>query len=135
MKKIVSICSLAVFAISFSGFAAVAPQKNGTEITAAGDCPIDGKWQIVSAEMAGQTMDMTAENAFWEIGGGSIKATSKSTPESTDKYTRSGNTITIIDSKSGEKQVITITKCTADALTIKVEVEGMTMLQNMKKVK
>lgn len=135
MKKIVSICSLAVLTVGFSSFTPAVAPKAATEITEAGDCPLEGKWKIVSAEMAGQTMDMSSENGIWEFSAGSIKATSKSMPESTDKYTRSGNTITVIDSKSGEKQPMTIVKCSADELVIKVEVEGMTMIQNMKKVK
>ena len=135
MKKIVSICSMAVLAFGFFGFTPVTSPENATEMSVAGDCPLDGKWQIVSAEMSGQTMDMTSENAVWEFADGAIKATSKSLPASTDKYTRSGNTITVIDSKSGEKQAMTIVKCSADALTIKVEVEGVTMIQNMKKGK
>lgn len=135
MKKIVSICSLAVLTVGFFSFAPSVAPKTGTEMSEAGDCPLEGKWKIVSAEMSGQTIDMSAENGIWEFTANSIKATSKSLPESTDKYTRSGNTITVIDSKSGEKQPMTIVKCSADDLVFKVEVEGMTMLQNMKKIK
>lgn len=135
MKKIVSICSLAVLAFSFSGFAPVASPKISVETASTGDCSIDGKWQIVSAELAGQTMDLSSENGVWEFVDGTLKATSKSQPASSDKYTRSGDVVTVIDSKSGEKQLLTIVKCSADALTFKIEVEGMTMLQNMKKIK
>lgn len=135
MKKIVSICSVAVLAFGFFGFTPAVSHKTTVETVAAGDCSIDGKWQIVSAEMGGQTMDMTSQKAFWEIGNGAIKSTSSALQETTDKYTRSGNTLTVIDSKSGEKLVMTIVKCSADAFTVKMDVEGTPMLQNMKKVK
>lgn len=136
MKKITFFCSIAVLALGSFGFVSAPLQIKGTEVVKVSDCPIEGKWSIVSATMAGETIDLSSQQGVWEFVGGNLKSSSKiQSQTSVDKYTRKGNIITVIESKSGKSQAFTITKCTSDALSVKIVVEGTEMIQNMKKIK
>lgn len=133
MKKVTAIAALA---LAFSTYTAIASGEKGTprpETTITGECSILGKWQVVSVEAAGTTIDMKSEEMFMEFTADKVTSASKSTPAGTDKYERKGNTITVIDTKTGEKQAMEITGCTPDTLKLKMTVEGMEMVQIMKK--
>lgn len=89
---------------------------------------------MMSLEAEGTVKDMKDEGAIMEFSASIVSYGSKNDPGYMDMYVRNGNTITITDTETGEKQHMEIMECTETALSLKTSVEGVMIVQKLKKI-